>query len=382
MYEGMKKAFGPSIVKTTQLKSTSGEIITDRAKQKERWVEHYQELYSRETTVTDRAIENTPSLPVMEGLDTPPTVEELSKAIDSLANNKAPGKDGIPEEIIKAGKQSCLLSHLHELLLQCWEEGNVPQGMGDANIVTLYKNKGERSDCNNYRGISLLSIVGKAFARVALKKLQSLYPEPQCGFRAKRSTADMIFSLRQLQEKCREQRLLLYIAFIDLTKAFDLAGLFKLLQSIGCPPKLSKIITSFHEEMQGTVQFDGSSSEPFLIKSGVKQDCVLAPTLFSILFSLLLGYAFKGNEEGAYIHTRSDGSLFNLSRLRAKTKVRKVLIREMLFADDAGLQDLINCFSDACNKFGLTISIKKMMSLAKMSALLPASPSVTALLVW
>ena len=110
----MKRAFGPSIVRTAPLKSTSGEIITDRAKQMERWAEHYQELYSRETTVTDRAIENTPSLPVMKELDTPPTVEELSKAIDSLANNKAPGKDGIPAEIIKAGKQSCLLSHFHE----------------------------------------------------------------------------------------------------------------------------------------------------------------------------------------------------------------------------------------------------------------------------
>ena len=130
-------AFGPSIVKTAPLKSTSGEIITDRSKQMERWAEHYQELYSRETTVTDRAIENTPSLPVMEELDRPPTVEELSKAIDSLANNKALGKDGIPAEIIKAGKKSCLVSHLHELLLQCWEEGNVPQGMRDANIVKL-----------------------------------------------------------------------------------------------------------------------------------------------------------------------------------------------------------------------------------------------------
>ena len=233
MYEGMKKAFGPSIVKTAPLKSTSGEIITDRAKQIERWAEHYQELYSRETTVTERGIENTPSLPVMEALDTPPTVEELSKAIDSLANNKAPGKDGIPAQIIKAGIQSYLLSHLHELLLLCWEEGNAPQDMRDANIVPLYKNKGERSDCNNYRGISLLSIVSKAFARVALKKLQSLAervnPESQCGFRAKRSTIDMIFSLRQLEEKFREQILPLYIAFIDLTRALDLvsrSGLF------------------------------------------------------------------------------------------------------------------------------------------------------------
>ena len=117
----------------------------------------------------------------------------------------------------------------------------------------------------------------------------------------------MIFSLRQLQEMCREQRLPLYIAFIDPTKAFDFVSrsdLFKLLQRIGCPPKLLKIMTSFHEEMQGTVQLYGSSSEHF--KSGVKQGCVLAPTLFGILFSLLLGYAFKENEVLRRLHKHAE----------------------------------------------------------------------------
>ena len=171
--------------------------------------------------------------------------------------------------------------------------------MRDAKIVTLYKNKGERSDCNNYRGISLLSIVGKVFARVILVRLQKLaervYPESQCGFRAERSTIDMVFSLRQLQEKCREQQMPLYIAFIDLTKAFDLVcreGLFKILSKIGCPPKLLRLIESFHTNMQGIVQFNGSTSEPFNISSGVKKGCVLAPTLFGIFFALLLKHAF------------------------------------------------------------------------------------------
>ena len=109
--------------------------------------------------------------------------------------------------------------------------------MRDATIITLYKKKGDRIDCNNYRGISLLSIVGKVYARVVLNRLQVLaervYPEAQCGFRAGRSTVDMIFSVRQLQEKCREQRRPLYLAFVDLTKAFDTvsrSGLFNLLQ--------------------------------------------------------------------------------------------------------------------------------------------------------
>ena len=315
MYERMKKAFGPSAIKIAPLKSTTGEIITDHGKQMERWAEHYQELYSRETTVTNTAIENT-TLPTMEELDTPPTVDELRKAIKSLASGKAPGSDGLPPEIVKLASESSLLGHLHDLLLQCWEEGTIPQDMRDAKIVTLYKNKGERSDCNNYRGISLLSIVGKAFARVVLSKLQLLadrvYPESQCGFRAERSTIDMVFSLRQLQEKCREQRRPLYLAFIDLTKAFDLVsrnGLFALLERIGCPPKLLKMITSFHDDMNGTVQFDGSSSDPFPIKNGVKQGCVLAPTLFGLFFSLLLCYAFRESEDGIFLHTRSDGNL-------------------------------------------------------------------------
>ena len=100
--------------------------------------------------------------------------------------------------------------------------------MRDSTIIIIYKIKGERNDCNNYRGISLRSIVGKVFARVILIRLQKLseriYPESQCGFRAERSTIYMLFSLRQLQEKCREQHMPLYIAFIDLTKVFDLVS--------------------------------------------------------------------------------------------------------------------------------------------------------------
>ena len=181
----------------------------------------------------------------MVELDTQPTMEELSKAINRLSCGKAPGSDGIPSEVLKSGKPA-LLQPLHDLLCHCWEQGYRPQYMCDANIVTLYKNKGDRSDCSNYRGISLLSIIGKVFARVALARLQTLasrvYPESQCGFRSGRSTVDMIFSIRQLQEKCQEQQIPLHIAFIDLTKVFDLVsrgGLFKLLQKIGCPTSLA-----------------------------------------------------------------------------------------------------------------------------------------------
>ena len=288
MYDGIKKALGPTKRVTAQLKSTSGQIITDKNKQLNSLVEYYADLYSSPNHVASEAIDSIDSLPQMMELDESPTIKEIQNAIDRLSPGKAPGKDGIPPEIIKCGS-SVLSQQLLELLCQCWDAGAVPQDMRVANIITLYKNKGDRSDCNNYRGISLLSIVGKIFARVILTRLQKLadrvYPESQCGFRSNRSTIDMIFSVRQLQEKCREQQKPLFLAFIDLTKAFDMVsrnGFFKILKKIGCPPKLLSLIQSFHDDMKGTVQFDGEKSGTFAIRTGVKQGCVIAPTLFGI----------------------------------------------------------------------------------------------------
>ena len=88
----------------------------------------------------------------------------------------------------------------------------------------------------------------------------------------------MIFSIRQLQGKCREQQMPLCIAFIDLSKAFDFVsrqGLFQLQKKIGCPSLLHSIIAFLHKDMQGIVSCDRETSEPFTIWSGNKQGCVL-----------------------------------------------------------------------------------------------------------
>ena len=259
MHDGIKKALGPILNKTAPLRSSTGKVITDRRHQLGRWVEHYFDIYSREKIVSLSALDAVECLPTMEELDTEPTLEELSMAIDSLASGKAPGSDRIPKDLLKHCKTT-LLHSLHVLLCQCWQRA-VPHDMRDAKIITLLKNKGERSDCNNYRGISLLSTIGKVFAKIILIRLQKLAecvcPESQCGLRAGRSTTDMVFSLHQLQKKCREQQMSLYIAVINLTKAFDLVsrdGLFQILPKIGCPPTLQSMIESFHKNTKGTVQ--------------------------------------------------------------------------------------------------------------------------------
>ena len=147
-----------------------GEVITDKAKQLDRWVEHYSELYSRENIVHQSTLDAIDHLPLMPKLDEVPSIKDLSKAIDRLPSGKAPGKDCIPAEVIKSGK-STLLVPIHKLLTQCWKEGSVPQDMKDANIITLYKKKGDHSNCNNYCGISLLSAIGKLFAHIILHRL-------------------------------------------------------------------------------------------------------------------------------------------------------------------------------------------------------------------
>lgn len=94
----------------------------------------------------------------------------------------------------------------------------------DALVVSIFK-KGDKADCGNYCGITLLSPIGKALAWVLANRLiplsESILPESQSGFCPSRGTTAMIFIARQLQEKCWEQSQPLYMAFIDLTKAFD-----------------------------------------------------------------------------------------------------------------------------------------------------------------
>ncbi|XP_045503538.1 uncharacterized protein LOC123700381 [Colias croceus] len=377
VYEGIKQVLGPVPKKTAPLKDADGFSITDPRKQLDRWVEHYTGLYSRPTNLHPDAVNNMPKLDLWTELDDLPSIEEFNNAVNKLKSGKSPGCDGTHAEIIKL---QCVRPMLFSLLRKCWEAGEVPQDMRDANIVTIYKGKGDRGDCNCYRGISLLSIVGKLFSRVIQSRLQKLanrvYPESQCGFRPQRSTTDMIFTLRQLQEKCREQKTPLFVAFVDLNKAFDTVsreGLYSALESIGCPPKLLCLIKSFHENMNGIVVFNGSTSEPFKVCRGVRQGCVLAPTLFGIYFSLMLRAAFSDDHQGVHLHTRTDGRLFNISLLKSKKHREDLFVDNLLFADDAALlanspfelQSMIDRFSRACSQFAMTVNTSKTVILSQ-----------------
>ena len=100
----------------------------------------------------------------------------------------------------------------------------MPQEWKDATLVPLFKKK-YRKICDNYRGISLLSVPGKVLALILLDRLQAIIEpqlmEAQCGFRKGRGTVDQLWVVRQVVERATEHRTPLYLCFIDLTKAYD-----------------------------------------------------------------------------------------------------------------------------------------------------------------
>ncbi|PFX25261.1 Transposon TX1 uncharacterized 149 kDa protein [Stylophora pistillata] len=327
-FSTIKAVYGPSRPNTTPLLSTNGTLLKEKNAINERWREHFSILLNRSSTVSNEALDQIPQRPTVDSLDFPPSMEEVQKAIKQTSSGKAPGKDGIPAEIYKV-----------------------------AGPVTL-----------------------NAFHNLAQTSNSLPQTKAQCGFRPGRSTTDMIFAVRKVQEKCREQNMDLYAVFVDLTKAFDTvnrAALWTVLQKLVFPRKFVTLICLFHDSMTGLVLSGGEASEPFEITNGVRQGCVLAPVLFNLFFTCVLSQAVKDIEDGVYIRYRLDGCLFDLRRLNAKTKTIEKLILEALFAYDCALmahtestlQLTVDKFAEASRLFGLTISLGKTEVLFQPSPL-------------
>ena len=373
-FSATKSVFGPSCHGLAPLRSRDGtRLLKSNEDILARWKEHFEELLNRNPVIDGDVLEQLPRLPADETLMIVPTLEEVEKAIFSMKNNKAAGPDNIPAEIFKSGGP-ILHSQIHQLIVKIWNTEEIPNDFKDGIITTIYKKKGDRSNCGNYRGITLLSIAGKILTRILNTRLtplaESILPETQCGFRPARGTSDMIFTARQLQEKCREQRQPLYMGFIDLTKAFDSVNrdlLWKILSRYGCPQKFINILRLLHDDMSVTVLANGSSTESFKVKSGVKQGCVAAPTLFSIFIAAVLQLIQDQLPPGISITYRTDGGIFNLNRLKARTKVSITSIIEIQYADDNAicaltendLQMIMNAFANAYSRLGLSINVRK-----------------------
>ncbi len=148
-------------------------------------MEHFDELLNRPTVVDFDILDDIERLSIMNHFDNLITMEELNTALKNIKLKKSPGPDGLLPEVLVHGGNN-LRSLLLKIFNAFWVTESVPSDMIDANIFILFK-KGDRSQCGNYRGISLLSVAGKIFSDIILQRLKSLadiyYPEAQSGYR-------------------------------------------------------------------------------------------------------------------------------------------------------------------------------------------------------
>jgi hypothetical protein len=134
--------------------------------------------------------------------------------------------------------------------------------------------KGDPRMCDNWRGITLLSIPGKVFCRILLNRIEKAIDiklrQEQAGFGRGRGCIDQIFALRNIIEQCLEWNAPLFISFIDFRKAFDSVhrdSLWKILRHYGLPEKIVALIKVFYNRFECNILLDNTILEAFPVKS-------------------------------------------------------------------------------------------------------------------
>ena len=329
------------------------------------WEEHFKKVHNPEESNAgasrDEQINETlnqEELVMDEELDAEISQEEIKLVIDKLKAGKAAGLDEIGPELIKLAEPG-VRTYLCKLFNKIYDSGYFPIEWAKAIIVPLLK-KGDVTKCDNYRGISLLSVVSKIFTAIINKRLyrwaeeNSKISEEQAGFRKSYSTTDHIYTLYTMVNSCLfgSRRSKLYVAFIDYRKAFDTVRretLWQILKNQKVPSKVLKIIESMYRGVKVIVRFGNELSNEIGCPLGVRQGCLLSPLLFSLLITEVAKRVAAGGRAG-YQLIPGAREIFSL-----------------LFADDivliaktpAGLQNQINNLRTASTNIGLEVNLEK-----------------------
>ena len=283
------------------------------------------------------------------------TEGEVKTAIKQLKCGKAAGDDLLINEFYIHGCD-ILCNKICALFNIVFESGNFPSAWSSGTIVPVHK-KGSINCVENYRGITLLSTLGKLFTRVLNNRLNfwsetyGILNDSQMGFRKGYSTTDCIFTLHSIINLTISKGSRLYCLFIDFRKAFDFVNrdcLWYKLIKMGMRGKMLNIIKSMYNEAKSKVKHMGILSDEFLCELGVRQGESLSPFLFSIFLNDLSEYLISNNFKGFELDNNKNVSL-------------------LLYADDAvifceskdDLQKGLDLLYDYCCKWNLIVNTDK-----------------------
>ena len=218
---------------------------------------------------------------------------------------KSAGIDNIPAELIKAGGH-IVIQILLDICNKIWETGIWPSDWTKSMIISLHK-KGSKQKCENYSTISLTSHSSKIMLKIILNRLkhytEEFISEEQAGFRTGRSTSEQIFNLRVISEKYSRHSKPLYKVFNDFKKAFDRIwhnALWSAMKRFNINLKIIESIQHLYNKAESEVYFDGKIGEWFRTTTGVRQGCLLSPTLLNILLEQIMNDALD-NHVGSVI---------------------------------------------------------------------------------
>ena len=214
---------------------------------------------------------------------------EVDSMISSSKSNKACGPNSIPSKILKSYK-NYLIEPITHLINLSFSQGNFPSLLKLANVCPIFK-KNDKSLCENYRPISLLSNLSKLFERAMHNRIYKfleisdvLY-DLQFGFRKRYSTNHALLSIVEGVREQLDNKTFACGVFIDLEKAFDTVNHKILLQKLdhyGIRGITNKWFSSYLSNRKQKVSLAGISSEYREISCGVPQGSILGPLLFLI----------------------------------------------------------------------------------------------------
>ncbi|VDP76842.1 unnamed protein product [Schistosoma curassoni] len=192
LYDTTKKLAGKYSKPERLVKNKEGRPITVIQQQRNRWVEYFEELLNNPAPMNPPVIEAAHTdLPIDVN---PPTTEEIRMAIRRIKSGNAAGPDNIPAEALKSDIE-ITTNMLHLLFKKIWEEEHVPTDWKEGHLIKIPK-KGDLSKCENYRGITLLSVPRKVLNGVLLNRMKDTVDaqlrDQQAGFRKDRSCTDRI----------------------------------------------------------------------------------------------------------------------------------------------------------------------------------------------